>query len=97
MTTEKNAAAEERIRQLLHTLGKAYLERRQFAEAYAKLSQLLQLDPDNAEVLEETALAAIGSRDVSATALALYEKAVAAQPNAEHLLTALATLFSTHQ
>ncbi|MGH7456460.1 MAG: tetratricopeptide repeat protein, partial [bacterium] len=59
-----------RVHQLLHTLGRAYLQKEQYAEAFDKFKQLLTLEPENPEILLDAAIAALGSDDVSSQALA---------------------------
>jgi tetratricopeptide (TPR) repeat protein len=74
-----------RLNQLLCTLAKAYLQRGQYLEAYDKLRQLLRLDPDNAEIVLDAAVAALGLNEASSEALSLYEKVLAQNPGARAL------------
>src|SRR5262245_17846118 len=74
-----------RLNQLLYTLAKAYLQRGQYLEAYDKLRQLLRLDPDNAEIMVDAAVAALGLNEASSEALGLYEKVLAQNPEARTL------------
>lgn len=85
-----------RLQQLLYTLGRAYLQKEQYAEALDKFKQLLQMDADNAELLLDTAIAALGLNDTSAPTLALYEKAAGRNPDSAALKFGLASLF-VHQ
>ncbi len=85
-----------RVQQLLHTLGRAYLQKEQYAEAFDKFKQLLALEPENPEILLDAAIAALGSDDVSSPALALYEKAVARNSDSSALKSGLASLFVHH-
>ncbi|MGH7496309.1 MAG: protein kinase domain-containing protein [bacterium] len=74
-----------RLNQLLYTLAKAYLQRGQYLEAYDKLRQLLRLDPDNAEIMVDATVAALGLNEASSEALGLYEKVLAQNPSARAL------------
>ncbi|MDZ7291528.1 MAG: protein kinase [candidate division KSB1 bacterium] len=87
---------QNRLQQLLHTLGRAYLQKEQYAQAFEKFKQLLELDADNSEILLDTAIAGLGLNDVSEPTLALYEKAVAHNPDSSALKFGLASLFA-HQ
>jgi tetratricopeptide (TPR) repeat protein len=96
MTNVEQAAPANRLQQLLHTLGRAYLQKEQYAEAFDKFKQLLAMDADNADILLDTAIAALGLNEVSASTLELYEKAVARNPDSAALKFGLASLF-VHQ
>lgn len=85
-----------RVHQLLHTLGRAYLQKEQYAEAFDKFKQLLTLEPDNPEILLDAAIAALGSDDVSSPTLDLYERAVTHNPDSSALKDGLASLFVHH-
>jgi Flp pilus assembly protein TadD len=85
-----------RLHQLLHTLGRAYLQKEQYAEAFDKFKQLLSLDPDNPEFLLDAAIAALGMDDVFPQTLVLYEKAVALNPGSSALKQGLTSLFVHH-
>jgi serine/threonine-protein kinase len=90
------ASQADRLRQILLTLSKAYLQRQQYAEAYAKLKELLQLDGENPEIVLDAAVAALGANDASEEALALYEKAWKHHSGVDALWRGLPTLFVTH-
>jgi tetratricopeptide (TPR) repeat protein len=90
------AVQSKRLHQLLHTLGRAYLQKEQYAEAFDKFTQLLALEPNNPEFLLDAAIAALGTNDVSPPTLALYEKTLAQNPDASALKSGLASLF-VHQ
>ena len=90
------AVQPKRLHQLLHTLGRAYLQKEQYAEAFDKFNQLLAMEPNNPEFLLDAAIAALGVNDVSPPTLALYEKAVAQNPDTAALKLGLASLFA-HQ
>jgi tetratricopeptide (TPR) repeat protein len=94
MPTVEQATAANRLQQLLYTLGRAYLQKEQYAEAFDKLKQLLEMDADNADILLDTAIAALGLNEVSAPTLALYEKALARNPDSAALRFGLASLFA---
>jgi serine/threonine-protein kinase len=96
MPTVEKITSENRLQQLLYTLGRAYLQKEQYAEAFDKFRQLLAIDADNSDILLDTAIAALGLNDVSESTLALYEKAVAQNPNSTALKFGLASLF-VHQ
>jgi len=96
MPTVEQTTSSNRLQQLLYTLGRAYLQKEQYAEALDKFKQLLQMDADNAELLLDTAIAALGLNDASAPTLALYEKAVSRNPDSAALKFGLASLF-VHQ
>ncbi len=96
MPTVEQATPTNRLQQLLYTLGRAYLQKEQYAEAFDKFKQLLALDTDNAELLLDTAIAALGLNDASAPTLDLYEKAVRSNPDSSALKFGLASLF-VHQ
>jgi len=96
MPTVEQTTSANRLQQLLYTLGRAYLQKEQYAEALDKFKQLLTLDADNAELLLDTAIAALGLNDASAPTLALYEKAVSRNPDSAALKFGLASLF-VHQ
>jgi len=81
-----------RLNQLLYTLAKAYLQRGQYLEAYDKLRQLLRLDPENAEILLDAAVAALGLNEASSEAMGLYEKVLAQNPGAQALKRNIADL-----
>lgn len=87
------ATPANRLNQLLYTLAKAYLQRGQYLEAYDKLRQLLRLDPENAEIMLDAAVAALGLNEASSEALSLYEKVLAQNPQAQALKLSLADLF----
>src|SRR3990172_4703148 len=93
MRIENTVGQKSKLYQLLFTLGNSYLERQQFSEAYDKLSQLLELEPDNPEVLELTSKAAIKIEKVTDEALDLYEKTLAKHTNPRQFIVELATLF----
>ncbi len=93
MTQTTDSTQQERVEQLLHKLGKAYLERRQFAEAYEKLKQLVEMAPDNVEYAMDASVAAVGLSKISDDAIALYKKAVSGNLEANALKMGLATLF----
>jgi tetratricopeptide (TPR) repeat protein len=84
---------QDRIQQLLERLGKAYLERQDYAEAYDKFAQLLEIDPENQSYLLNTSIASIGIGRVSQSALELYEKAIDKNRASNALKIGLATLF----
>ena len=94
MTTVEHTSGTDRIQQLLLALGKAYLERHQYREAFDKLKTLLELRPDDSEIALNVAVAAMGADDVSEPTLQLYEHAVALNPDSRSLVTALEALFS---
>jgi hypothetical protein len=94
--TPQPAAATARLHQLLFTLGKAYLQRQQYAEAYEKLKELMLLGNDSAEIQLDAAIAACGMNNVSDEALALYQQALLRNPDAEALKKGLPTLFINH-
>jgi len=94
MPNVEQATAANRLQQLLYTLGRAYLQKEQYAEAFDKLKQLLEMDADNADILLDTAIAALGLNEVSAPTLALYEKALARNPDSAALKFGLASLFA---
>ncbi|GEM_PF-4218598 len=94
MPNVEQATATNRLQQLLYTLGRAYLQKEQYAEAFDKLKQLLEMDADNADLLLDTAIAALGLNEVSAPTLALYEKALARNPDSAALRFGLASLFA---
>jgi len=96
MPNVEQATPTNRLQQLLYTLGRAYLQKEQYAEAFDKFKQLLLMDADNAELLLDTAIAALGLNDASASTLALYEKAVNRNPDSAALKFGLASLF-VHQ
>ncbi len=96
MPTVEQATSSNRLQQLLYTLGRAYLQKEQYAEAFDKFKQLLQMDADNAELLLDTAIAALGLNDASVPTLDLYEKAVNRNPDSTALKFGLASLF-VHQ
>lgn len=81
-----------RLNQLLFTLAKAYLQRGQYLEAYDKLRQLLRLDPENTEIMLDTAVAALGLNEASSEALSLYEQVLAQNPGAKALKFNIADL-----
>ncbi len=85
-----------RVEDLLLTLGKSYLDKKQYAEAYEKYAQLIGMGKDDAEILLNAAIAGIGANDVSEPACAIYERAVQANPDSRALLLGLATLFVQH-
>jgi len=89
----EQTTSSNRMLQLLYTLGRAYLQKEQYAEAFDKFKQLLLTDADNSELLLDTAIAALGLNEVSASTLSLYEKAVAHNPNSPALKFGLAALF----
>ncbi|RME01772.1 MAG: hypothetical protein D6814_00870, partial [Calditrichaeota bacterium] len=84
---------QRRISQILRQLGRAYLERHQFSEAFEKFQQLAELEPENPETLMDLAMAAIGLKDISDEAQAIYHKALHLNPESEALKVGLATLF----
>jgi len=92
----EQAAPANRLQQLLYTLGRAYLQKEQYAEAFEKFKQLMAMDGDNSDILLDTAIAALGLNDASAATLELYEKAVARNPDSSALKFGLAALF-VHQ
>lgn len=87
MNKEENSG--NRLKQLLYTLGKSYLERQQFQEADEKLSQLIEIDAENPEFCLYAAVARIGLEDVSQESLELYERAVKLNPYADVLIPRL--------
>jgi tetratricopeptide (TPR) repeat protein len=93
MPTVDHATHPDRLHQLLHTLGRAYLQREQYAEAFDKFQQLLALNGDNSEILLDTAIAALGLNEASEQMLPLYQKAVAHNPDSVALRLGLASLF----
>jgi len=95
-TVEQATSSSNRLQQLLYTLGRAYLQKEQYAEAFDKFKQLLLMDADNADLLLDTAIAALGLNDASASTLSLYEKAVSRNPDSAALQFGLASLF-VHQ
>ncbi|MCG3121133.1 MAG: Serine/threonine-protein kinase PknD [bacterium] len=96
MPTVEETTSSNRLQQLLYTLGRAYLQKEQYAEAFDKFKQLLAMDADNADILLDTAIAALGLNEASAPTLELYEKAVTRNPNSTALKFGLASLF-VHQ
>jgi serine/threonine-protein kinase len=94
MTTVEQTPGTDRIQQLLLALGKAYLERHQYREAFDKLKTLLELHPNDPEVALNAAVAAMGADDVSEPTLKIYEHAVALNPDSHSLVKALDALFS---
>lgn len=84
---------QDRIQQLLERLGKAYLERQDYANAYDKFTHLLETDPENQIYLLNTSIASIGIGRVSQNALKLYEKAIDKNRESNALKIGLATLF----
>ena len=94
MNSEKDQVQQQdRVQQLLERLGKAYLERQQYGEAFEKYAQLLDMMPENRIYLLNTAIASIGMGRASDSALQLYEKAVAKNQQSNALKVGLATLF----
>ena len=87
----------ERIKQILHQLGRAYIEKRQFSAAREKLSLLLQLEPDHPEVIKDLTIACVGLNEVGEEAMNLYHRAVALNPDSPALKLGLATLFAKNQ
>ncbi|HEX9655139.1 MAG TPA: hypothetical protein VGA99_15640, partial [bacterium] len=83
----------DKIQQLLFALGKAYLERHEYAQAQEKFRQLLEIGVDNPDVVLNAALSALSLHDLSNSALQLYERAVAANPHSRALLENLSALF----
>lgn len=81
---------------LLYTLGSSYLEREHYLEADEKLTQLLELDPENPDICLKAAQARLGLQEVSEPALHLYEKAVSLNPKEEGICLRLVELFNTH-
>jgi serine/threonine-protein kinase len=96
MPTVEQTTSTNRLQQLLYTLGRAYLQKEQYAEAFDKFKQLLAMDADNSDILLDTAIAALGLNEVSESTLALYEKAVTQNPDSTALKFGLASLF-VHQ
>lgn len=84
----------DKIQQLLLALGKAYLERQQYAQALEKFRQLLDMGVENSDVTLHAAQAALALQDVSEQAQQIYQKALAFHPNSRILRTQLAGLFS---
>lgn len=98
MTSEQNQTqSNDRVRQLLFTLGRSYLERHQNEAAYEKFQQYLELDPENEEACFFAAIAGIRTENISEPALNIYARAVACRPESEQLLSSLAKLLRTHQ
>jgi len=87
------AAPADRLQHILYTLGKAYLQRHQYAEAFEKYRELLQAGGDRADFVSEAATAALGMKNSSDEALALYEKALAQNPDSTFLKLGLPALF----
>jgi serine/threonine-protein kinase len=96
MPNLETSSQPNRLHQLLHTLGRAYLQKEQYAEALDKFKQLLTIDPDNPEFLLDTAIAALGMDDVFPQTLVLYEKAVMLNPDSSALKQGLVSLFVHH-
>jgi tetratricopeptide (TPR) repeat protein len=86
-----------RIDNLLLALGKAYLEKKNYSEAYAKLSQLVERNPESPEANLYASYAAMGLEATSAEALSLYESTLSLNPKADHLLVPLAGLLAEKQ
>ncbi len=93
MATMTGTQQNERVRQILKQLSKAYLERHQFTEAYEKLQQLYSLDPEDHDIIRDMAVALIGMKDVSERATTTYQKALELFPDSKALILGLATLF----
>ncbi len=93
MTPIESENATDKIQQLLLALGKAYLERQQYSQAFERFQQLLEMGCENAEVTFGAAQAAISLQDVSDSALQLYEKAATHNPTSRNLKQMLAELF----
>jgi tetratricopeptide (TPR) repeat protein len=87
------ATPADRLQQILHTLGKAYLQRQQYAEAFEKYRELLHAGGDRPEYVLDAATAALGMKNASDEALALYEKALAQNPDSTFLKFGLPALF----
>ncbi len=92
-TPPQTAAQADRLQQILYTLGKAYLQRHQYAEAFEKYRELLQAVGERPDFVLEAATAALGMKNSSEEALALYEKALAQNPDSAFLKFGLPTLF----
>jgi len=82
---------------LLLRLGDAYLEKEQFAEANEKLSQLIEMDPDNPEIALSLAKARYGLEDVSKESILIYEQALALNPQVEPLNANIMQLLEKHK
>ncbi len=93
MMQKQTNSQQTKIQQILLTLGKAYLERRQYNEAYEKFRQLLELGEESPENLLLAAFSAIGSLNVTEEAQQIYEKAFKLNPDSKALKIGLATLF----
>ncbi len=87
----------QKIKQLLTTLSKAYLQRKQYAEALEKLEQLGKLGEDSAEFYFDMAIAHIGLDRADENALSLYEKTLEKNPDSRALKIGLATIFLEHE
>lgn len=94
MTNNAQETAVDKIQQLLLALGKAYLERQQYSQAFDKFQQLLNMGYEDSEVTLNAAEAAIALQDVSAGALELYEKAATLNPTSRRLRQLLEDIFS---
>jgi len=88
-----SSAPADRLQQILYTLGKAYLQRHQYAEAFEKYRELLQAGGERPDFFLEAATAALGMKNSSDEAVALYEKALAQNPDATFLRFGLPALF----
>ncbi len=86
-----------RLNQLLYTLARAYLQRGQFAEAYEKLKQLIQLENENDEFLLDAAIAGLALNDFSEPALTLYQRALEFNPASKALRLNLVDFFLKHR
>lgn len=84
---------QDRVLLLLERLGRAYLERHEFGEAFEKYSQLLELSPEHPEYLLNAAVAAVGMRRTTPETMMLYQKAIESNPESTALKAGLATLF----
>lgn len=83
----------DRPHQLLYTLGKGYLARQEFVEAYNKFEQLFAIDNNNADIACNLAMAGIGLKDVSERGLEFYKRAVELNSKSRKLLLGLSALF----
>ena len=97
MAQTETQAKNQKIKQLLKTLSKAYLQRRQYAEALEKLEQLGKLGEDSAEFHFDMAVALIGLDRVDEQSLEIYQKALENNPGSRALKVGLAAIFLEHE
>ncbi len=97
MATPLDLSQNQKVKLILRRLSQAYLERHQFQEAYEKLQQLYSMEPDDPEVIRDLAVACIGRKDVTAAAMAIYQRALELFPENQPLKMAMALHLARHQ